>query len=745
MLSIESEPCALASKKSSPRKTQHSKICDRDLRCQFKQQLSRLTQDKAEIESIESLNQKESIFVYPAMSEPVFSARGPSNPRDLHINTADISIIEGPNALPSGRTSTRSNYDLELINALSTDHELYSVPNVQVIDTNHAINWSTNAKLDINASANSIPSTVTLNKGMIKGNKSIELSTIDSQTGIEEITKPKVVLVSFKINYVTEIDVVQCTFNISCSLFYHWEDPALIGHPVGACRKSALGPDSDADIIVVNDMTLEETSSSEFIEVLNSSTGAVKLSKHVKGKVFMMSLDLQMFPFDVQNLSINLRPKRQDVTKCVLEYFSEQSTVNAQPQHEWVQHGYSALTYTTLPQFSTTGKIYSSLHIVVLVQRLSGWFVQNVFLMSFILTLISWISYVPIPLSQSRFGAYDIIVLTLLVSVANRFYTGSRIPKLSYRTVADTYIDISFLSQIFAIISVALREGIVNENLTDSMQSTEMWGAVPPRLNALLFGINAGLFGLYHLWLFYKLYHHGLDVNTWKSKALSLNNVYERYGNVPSDKDNQGLVDTVHSNLDDINKNNFGAYKNLGFFGAETSTKNRKEREIETFGQQTVLEEEDEEALISVLSAKHNPADANQSEIERKVYKHSYTPSYINKLNAFQRALALRADLGCRLAKYGLTADYCRPEIDDFMFHLSPSMSASPKASTGGKPASFNKANSAHSSDKGMINGESSLEGSTARPANWAVASDKKRKNSTLDFQAEGHVMTKEV
>ena len=32
---------------------------------------------------------------------------------------------------------------------------------------------STNAKLDINASANSIPSTVTLNKGMIKGNKSI--------------------------------------------------------------------------------------------------------------------------------------------------------------------------------------------------------------------------------------------------------------------------------------------------------------------------------------------------------------------------------------------------------------------------------------------------------------------------------------------------------------------------------------------------------------------------------------------
>jgi hypothetical protein len=129
---------------------------------------------------------------------------------------------------------------------------------------------------------------------------------------------------------------------------------------------------------------------------------------------------------------------------------------------------------------------------------------------------------------------------------------------------------------------------------------------------------------------------------------------------------------------------------------------------------------------------KQSPTHA--STIQEK-YKHIYQPSYINKLNAFQRALALRADLGCRLAKYGLTADYCRPELAvpveqtqrrsyvDVQRGVSPTQ----LADTDGSHVPH------HLQDR-MMNNQQAMH---QRPSLSGV-----RKNTVLDFNADGYVKT---
>jgi len=566
-------------------------------------------------------------------------------------------------------------------------------------------------------------------------------------TGSKGEKRPKVVLVSFKINHVTEIDVVSCTFNVSCSLFYHWEDPTLIGHPTGKISTASLGAGSDAEVIVVNDLTLEETSRSEVVEVINSSTGAVKMSKHVKGRVFLMSLDLQMFPFDVQNLSINLRSKRQDITDTVLEYFSEESTVDAHPQHEWIFHGYSAMTYTTLPHYSTTGKIYSSLHIVVLVQRHSGWFINNVFLVSFVLTLVSWTAYA-LPITQLHPGQYDITLLTLLASITNKYVIGDKLPKVPYRTIVDTYIDMSFLCQIFGVLSAVLRDWLVENDHEASDQAHRRlsthehesgWLRIAPHLNNLLFFINLSVFTMYHIWLFIKLRKHTADVAVWKSKALALNNIYDNTIIDDNQLEKFGMLDTAFSHLDDVNKFSLNTYKELGFFGRSPA---RQESIIESFGgdsprrgnqnAQAVLAEDRDEELISILqSVKQSPSQA--STIQEK-YKHIYQPTYINKLSAFQRALALRADLGCRLAKYGLTADYCRPELAVLVEQTQRRSYADVQRGVSPTPLDADMSHVPHHVQDRVVNNQHVMH---QRPSASGL-----RKNTVLDFNADGYVKT---
>ena len=394
----------------------------------------------------------------------------------LSLDTTDISAIDPILSLKSGASSVRSlGRDTQFIDGISRSdgHE-------------HDISKITGA----GGGDSTMTSEGSVNKARIEMRKGEE-------------KKPTVVLVSFKINNVSEIDVFKGTFVVNISIFYHWEDPVLIGRPLGTLSEQDLS--MNPDMIVINDLDLQETREHYGLELLNTYTGAVKQSRHYKGRVFLLSLDLLTFPFDCHNLSLNLRSKKNDFNNVVLEYFSEESTVDAHPQHEWLFHGYTALTFETLPKYSTTGKCYSSMHVVVQVQRHSGWYKNNVLIPFFFLTLVSWASY---SLPPNLAGLYDLSVLTLIASMLCKIAVKERLAKVPYRTMADWYIDISFLCQLFSVLSMVLKDWVV-------------W--VSTDLHMTLLYVNIGIYAIFHIWFCAHLYHHSVDVKDWKERANIFN------------------------------------------------------------------------------------------------------------------------------------------------------------------------------------------------------------------------------
>ena len=113
----------------------------------------------------------------------------------------------------------------------------------------------------------------------------------------------KEVSMAYKINCVSDISEVSCTFVIDMKVFFTWTDEKLIGKKSGATinyeeEKGLFDP----DIVVSNehDLNLEST----VTKLVNSETGEIKRTCSYKGTVFLLSMNLKSFPFDCQNLQV---------------------------------------------------------------------------------------------------------------------------------------------------------------------------------------------------------------------------------------------------------------------------------------------------------------------------------------------------------------------------------------------------------------------------------------------------------
>jgi hypothetical protein len=275
----------------------------------------------------------------------------------------------------------------------------------------------------------------------------------------KEKKKPKIVSISVKIYSISDINCIEVTFQVSIKLFLRWEDPKLIGHKVGRV-KPGIEPGEyeipglfNPDIQIANEFELHETSRD--LRVIDSKTGKVKLSVSYRGKLFMMEMGLKYFPFDAQNLQIILKPHKLDETNVILKYSPDESASDFHPVHEWRFVGFCAKHYRTDPNTSTVGKIYSSLHVVICVQRESGWFVNNILIPTFILTMVSWATFGLYPTGEYAVRM-DSAVGTILATVANKFVVADSLPKVPYRSLVDIYLDVSFLCQVIAVFATIL-------------------------------------------------------------------------------------------------------------------------------------------------------------------------------------------------------------------------------------------------------------------------------------------------
>lgn len=580
-----------------------------------------------------------------------------SDKKSLEVNTADLSMIEG---IPSAKSSNRST-KAELVRLTRRDHEEYD------------ISYDARGSL---ASKESAASAEDPNTARILSNKSnnqgvLELSEVFEKLKSEgEGKPPKVVLVSFKVNSISDIDVSKCTFSVNMNLFYHYEDESLIGLPVGS-HLSKEGLSFYPDIIVINDYNMVERITS--IEVVNTYTGAVKISIHMKGKVFLLSLDLTMFPFEAQNLSINLRCRKKDFRLCVLEYFSEESTCDQHPNHGFLFHGYTALKYTTLPRFSTTGKSYSTLHVVVLCQRSPSWFLNNIIFPQITLVMLSWLAYA---LSSNELAVmgngYTIGIGSLVSSFLVKLNTKHALPSLvNHRTMLDLHVDTSLAFIVFTVGSLVL---------------LDHYAGNIEYLVYILFVINALGYLVFNIWFYMIVQGYAHDVGEWASIADAVNNVYDIDPTATGqsigaftrvDKTNKSLKDSASikrgSELDastimglDINTNNISLYRSLGM----TSNNKRLLSNGKFGGNQNLFYEEDEEyddgdgdeelVPVSSLDAAESVKSTSVLSPKRKKLARDYAAN----LAKVHRLRETRPETSKRLVKFGCSADYAKPQAE---------------------------------------------------------------------------------
>lgn len=111
-------------------------------------------------------------------------------------------------------------------------------------------------------------------------------------------------------------------FEVDFKLFITWEVPELVGKKDADVVFSKV---PNPDIQVMNAHQLQETYRE--IKLSDSKRGAVKLTQYFRGTLYV-ELALQVFPFDVQDLQIVLRPHKKSRDKARLSFADDMTAVD---------------------------------------------------------------------------------------------------------------------------------------------------------------------------------------------------------------------------------------------------------------------------------------------------------------------------------------------------------------------------------------------------------------------------------
>ena len=184
----------------------------------------------------------------------------------------------------------------------------------------------------------------------------------------------KKVQVGYKINGIRNVHSIDCMFTVDFKVFYYWTDDKVKG------RKGRLELNEpglfNPELIIDNDAGLQLTHW-EF-QVKDSKTGLVKLSEYYRGKLMIPNMSLDMFPFDFQNLRICIKPHKKTIDEVELHPLPDECAIEHHARHEWNVIWSRTAMYATNPEHSTTAKVYSALHVIVLVERESDWHVRMI-------------------------------------------------------------------------------------------------------------------------------------------------------------------------------------------------------------------------------------------------------------------------------------------------------------------------------------------------------------------------------
>lgn len=356
-----------------------------------------------------------------------------------------------------------------------------------------------------------------------------------------------IINVGYKINSVRDVDPKNATFKADFKIFYcthsfparrrapaalvsrsaraprppaDWNDPHFVGHideAVDITEPGAFNP--DLQISNEEELTLNYRE----CRVKDPTVGRIKLSEYYRGTLSIVDMSLRHFPFDMQSLRVCVKPHKLTADEVELA----PAGVHAIEHHtrlEWKVVGHCTHVYATNPARSTKHKVYSSLHIIVLVEREYAWYVWNIMVPNLLLVLLNMSVFfmrtdgIPERMETS--------VALVLASITLKFTVNEYTPKLPYPTLCDYFTWTCFYVQIVMGLSNPL---IFQLRRYAGLRLLGRLHSAPTLANWVLCFACAATLAALIVWLKWQIYLHTEDVREWKAQAL------------PADEDDTGV------------------------------------------------------------------------------------------------------------------------------------------------------------------------------------------------------------
>ncbi|KAH8061310.1 GABA-A receptor [Aureococcus anophagefferens] len=310
-----------------------------------------------------------------------------------------------------------------------------------------------------------------------RGSQRLKAAVRDHIEETRRVKRGKRIRVGYKINGIRNVNSIDCTFTIDFKVFYYWTDYRVKGRPKGTVVDIHEPDLFQPELIISNEAELSLTHW-EF-QVKDPKTGLLKLSEYYRGKLLIPNMSLHFFPFDVQNLRICIKPHKK-----------------------------------------TIDEVYSSLHIIVLVERESDWHIRMIMLPILLIAVCSLCCF--------AFGVDDIAgrmetaVALMLTNVATKFTITDYMPKVPYRTLCDFYLDVCFFCQFGVTLSNAAIF-ILYRALPKYAVTLPVVGGthrVVHIANAACAALAAYVLLKLNAHTFFRLDAHRKDVEEWRKQAL---------------------------------------------------------------------------------------------------------------------------------------------------------------------------------------------------------------------------------
>ncbi|XP_076466009.1 cys-loop ligand-gated ion channel-like [Babylonia areolata] len=252
-----------------------------------------------------------------------------------------------------------------------------------------------------------------------------------------QIRREKEVTVEFKLTFlkINDIDTLSQQFEAEVYVQSKWEEPALELDKLLPCDLW------DPQLIIVNIAgDFDQEIRSFVVRYEQGYKNPVVLHRWRFKGLFRKALELRHFPFDVQDLTIQLSTERSFEEIKMTHDKQQLSSVNTrtfQDSQEWSIYNHVQCDYrnTTVQYASST--IHPILVFSCRVRRRVGYFMWNIVFIVFLVLMLSLLSVAIEPASSDRLASTMTLFLTM---VAFKLVVKQSLPTISYLTYLDIYV-----------------------------------------------------------------------------------------------------------------------------------------------------------------------------------------------------------------------------------------------------------------------------------------------------------------